>query len=198
MDYIDALAEQGWFVGSDLLAAALIGALAADAEQLAAGAAMQPAAVGRSSGRQQLPQLRGDHTFWIEAAAEAPVRRQLLEALDGLRLRLNRELQLGLSEVECHYACYPPGAGYGRHLDRFRDHQARTVSFTCYLNRDWQPADGGQLRLFLPTGEHDIVPQWGVCTLFLSDRIEHAVLPSRRPRLSIAGWFRRPTAPFQR
>jgi hypothetical protein len=67
-----------------------------------------------------------------------------------------RALQLGLFDFECHFALYPPGAGYRRHLDRFTgrdssaDEGARVLSCVLYLNREWGPEDRGQLRLYRP------------------------------------------------
>src|SRR5690554_1726629 len=76
-----------------------------------------------------------------------------------LRLILNRTLLLGLDNYETHYALYPPGAGYSRHLDRFKDNPLRTVSVVLYLNSQWQPGDGGELRLHLPEGSVDGAPR---------------------------------------
>ena len=36
----------------------------------------------------------------------------------------------------------------------------------------------------------DIEPVAGRLVLFLTERREHAVMPTRRPRLSLTGWFR--------
>ena len=35
-----------------------------------------------------------------------------------------------------------------------------------------------------------VVPRAGTLLLFMSEEIEHEVLPTRRDRASIAGWFR--------
>ena len=55
--------------------------------------------------------------------------------------------------------------------------------------------DGGELRLYLGTGSRgrsfDVLPRGGMLVVFLSDRFPHEVLPARRERLSLAGWFRR-------
>jgi SM-20-related protein len=185
------LRERGMCRPAALLPAALFAALAEDCATLHAAGAMRPAAVGRGNGRLADPSLRGDALFWIEATASAPARQALLMQLDTLRRELNRHLFLGLHEVEAHYAVYPPGSGYRRHRDRFRDDDARVLSFTAYLNADWHDEAGGQLRLYLPDGPLDIAPRLGTCTLFLSAEIEHEVLPATRPRQSIAGWFRR-------
>jgi hypothetical protein len=46
---------------------------------------------------------------------------------------------------------------------------------------------------FLPTeliAALEIWPEGGTLVAFLSDRFEHEVLPARRQRLSLTGWFR--------
>src|SRR5690606_40913567 len=83
------------------------------------------------------------------------------------------------------------GAGYSRHLDRFKDNPLRTVSVVLYLNSQWQPGDGGELRLHLPEGSVDVAPRAGTLAVFMSDSILHEVLPARRQRASLVGWFRR-------
>ena len=98
---------------------------------------------------------------------------------------------LGMESLEAHFACYPPGAGYARHRDRFADDDARVLSLACYLNPDWPDDADGALRLHLPGGARDIAPLPGFVVLFLSDEVEHEVLPATRDRWSIAGWFRR-------
>ncbi len=96
--------------------------------------------------------------------------------------------------MELHYAVYPPGAGYQRHLDRFRDDDRRTLTVILYLNPpDWSEEDGGQL-LFWPNPDgapHVIQPLGGALVTFLSERFWHEVTPARRERISLTGWFRR-------
>ena len=113
------------------------------------------------------------------------------ERIDALRIALNRELMLGLVECESHYAVYPPGTGYTRHLDRLRDSDARVLSAVFYLNQAWRVADGGALRLHMADGSsRDIYPCAGDLLLFLSAQCEHEVLPATRDRMSIACWMR--------
>jgi len=186
----DALTAQGWIVLPAFLSAAEAAAQAADCRALDAAAALTPAATGRESGRRE-GGLRGDRTRWFEPDALSPPQAAYWQAMDALRRGLNERLLLGLESVEAHYAVYPPGAGYARHRDRFRDDDARVLSSVCYLNPDWQANDGSALRLHLGNRLHDIAPQAGTLVLFLSADIEHEVLPATRERLSIAGWFRR-------
>jgi SM-20-related protein len=93
-------------------------------------------------------------------------------------------------DLECHYAIYPPGTHYRRHLDRSPAGAERVVSLVLYLNEDWNPADGGELKLYTEPGVL-IVPSGGTLVLFVSESLEHEVLPTRAVRLSLTGWFRR-------
>ena len=108
---------------------------------------------------------------------------------------MNRELALGLFALEAHLALYPVGARYGCHLDRFQDDDHRVISVSLYLNSDWGAEDGGALRLYLgePESEpyEDVLPTAGTLVCFLSGKFHHEVLPSRRERLSVTGWFTR-------
>ena len=161
----------------------------AEAREHADAAHLHPAATGRADDR-RFAGLRGDSTLWLDDPACGPAARELLAALDGLRGELNRRLLLGLDTVEAHFAHYPPGAGYARHRDRFRSDDARVLSLVVYLNPDWPDEAGGALRLHLPDGPHDVAPRLGTVAIFLSETVEHEVLPARQPRFSVAAWFR--------
>jgi SM-20-related protein len=113
----------------------------------------------------------------------------LLDSLEQLRLRLNREAFLGLFELELHYAAYPPGAGYARHVDQPHGKTRRKISVVLYLNRGWQPDAGGELRIFSGVEHIDVQPLAGRLVCFLTDSREHCVLPAQRERLSLTGWF---------
>jgi SM-20-related protein len=135
-------------------------------------------------------EIRGDRTCWIIPPLLAE-ERALLCDLERLRVDINREGFLGVFDLELHYARYPPGAGYARHVDQLRGRDHRKVSLIVYLNESWTGEDGGELRIFDDIGGHrDIEPAAGRLVCFLTAEREHAVLPSRRDRLSIAGWFR--------
>ena len=105
---------------------------------------------------------------------------------------MNRRLFLGLEDFESHFALYPPGAFYLRHLDRFRDDDRRMVSAVVYLNQGWLPEHGGHLRMYLDGNvDYDVLPIGGCLVVFLSGEIPHEVMPATRDRLSLTGWFRR-------
>ncbi len=187
----DALAAHGWYLLEDLLTAAQTRALTAECLALHAAHAMVPAATGA---QRTTSALRGDLTAWFAREALSAPQQVFVERLDALRAVLNRELLLSLIDSEAHYAVYPPGAGYARHLDRLRGSDARVVSAVFYLNPGWQDGDGGALRLYLANGAHrDIYPRAGHLLLFLSGQFEHEVLPATRQRLSIACWMQQRT-----
>ncbi|KAF1052240.1 MAG: hypothetical protein GAK43_02029 [Stenotrophomonas maltophilia] len=163
----------------------------------AGAGALSAASIGRGEGQQVREGIRGDRIQWLEAG-QAEVCDAFLGAMDALRQALNRSLYLGLEDFECHFALYPPGAFYQKHVDRFRDDDRRTVTAVFYLNEQWQAEDGGALRLYLPDERtFDLPPLAGTLALFLSGDFPHEVLPAHRERLSLTGWFRRRgAAPF--
>jgi SM-20-related protein len=152
-----------------------------DLRRLQACDELAPAAVGRADGRARRDDIRADSTCWLDDPRCGEPARSFLAHLDDARAMLNRTLFLGLRSVEAHYAAYPAGGGYARHRDRFRDRDARVVSWVTYLNA---------LRLWHEDGSTVDLPPLGGSVCFLSE-LEHEVLPARRERLSIAGWMRR-------
>jgi SM-20-related protein len=147
------------------------------------------ARIGRAGSLQRREEIRGDSTCWI-AAPLLPAEQTLLEELERLRLCLNRAA-LGLFELELHYAWYPPGAGYARHVDQPHGRAQRRVSLVLYLNDGWASAAGGELRIFDAADRHrDIEPIAGRLVCFLTPGRAHAVLPTHRDRWSVSGWFR--------
>ena len=189
---VDMIAMQGYAIAAHFLDLATVAALRANALRFERAGLLVPAAVGRGGDRIERVDIRGDRIRWLEETTDDTAELSLRDALDALRLAVNRELQLGLFSFEGHYAIYPAGAGYARHLDRFRDDNARVLSIVVYLNDRWRDEDGGMLRLHVARSRSiDAIPQGGTLVAFLSDRFAHEVLPARRERLSIAGWFRR-------
>ncbi len=164
--------------------------LRADLQQAQAAGALHPASVGRGAARGLHAGIRSDATLWLDDPRCGAPARAFLAHLDALRRDLNRLLYLGLDDCEAHYAAYPPGGGYARHRDRFRDSDARVVTLVSYLNEDWREDEGGHLRLWLEDGTATTLPPAGGSVCFLSE-LEHEVLPAHRERFSIAAWFRR-------
>jgi SM-20-related protein len=190
-----AIADEGFAVEADFLPRATIAALADEARALDAAGEFHGAGIGRGAARLQRSDMRGDRILWLDESSAAPIQQPLWQALNMLRAALNERLLLGLFSLEVHYALYPPGAFYRRHLDQFRGRAFssgdRVISCAIYLNEDWTPAEGGLLRIYDRELARDVLPVAGTLVCFLSDRFEHEVLPATRERLSLTGWFRR-------
>lgn len=188
---IDDLAEQGWSRQRAFLPLSLTAELEQECRARAAAGELAPAAIGRAAGQAIVEGIRGDRILWIENGQSAACDR-FLDAMETLRLELNRQLFLGLEELECHFAFYAPGAFYLRHFDRFRDDDLRTVTVVFYLNPDWQAEQGGALRMYLDEQRRlDVLPEAGTLACFVSGEFAHEVLSASRDRLSLTGWFRR-------
>ncbi|VVO18051.1 hypothetical protein PS726_03979 [Pseudomonas fluorescens] len=188
---VDDLAEHGWSQQNIFLPLDLTRALAGECRKRDAEGELAPAAVGRGPSSEIREGIRGDHIQWIDPG-QAEACDSYLSLMDSLREAINRGLFLGLEDFESHFAMYPPGAFYLKHVDRFRDDDRRMVSAVVYLNDAWLPEHGGQLRMCLDNDRvHDVQPIGGCLVVFLSGEVPHEVLPATRDRLSLTGWFRR-------
>ncbi len=149
------------------------------------------AGIGRGDEYLENEFVRTDEILWINGEAE--VGKNWLDWTAGLQRFLNRRLFLGLFSFESHFAHYSPGDYYKRHYDAFRGEANRVLSVVAYFNTGWTAADGGELVLYKSDVDKDgvkVVPLLGTLVAFLSEEFPHEVLPAKRDRHSIAGWFR--------
>jgi len=153
------------------------------------------AAIGNVFQEQIVKSIRGDYIYWLDEQEDALVERVFFQKINDLVQYLNRTCFLGIREKEFHYAVYPEGTFYKRHLDTFQNDDRRKLSMVCYLNvEDWNPSFGGALALYQPTDEGEetklIYPLQGRMVIFESQVLEHEVLPVFQPRFSITGWLK--------
>ena len=187
----DNLAQHGWSQHNLFLTPALALTLATECVALRHNDHLHSARVGRGDTPTLQTTIRSDQIAWLQAGQSVACDAYLL-LMEQLRMSLNQKLYLGLEEYESHFSFYQPGASYSKHLDRFHDDDARTISVVIYLNQDWQAEHGGAMRLHpqnLPT--QDISPIACRMVVFLSAEMVHEVLPTTRNRMSLTGWFRR-------
>lgn len=191
----DNIANQGYVIVPGFLPDDFIHALRDEALALHEAGRLKRATVGKAENNQLDNKVRGDLIHWLEHTQASPVQREFSTVMETLRESLNRHLFLGLFELENHFAIYPPGAIYNKHLDQFRGNEERQVTCILYLNEGWKAEYGGQLRLYLdgkePEPYIDTVPLGGTLVAFLSGRFWHEVLPASQPRISLTGWFRK-------
>jgi SM-20-related protein len=150
-----------------------------------------PAGIGREHDQMLNRFVRKDTICWITGASAAG--RRWLDWTGALQAYLNSRLFLGLFSFESHFAHYTEGAFYRRHLDAFKGESNRVLSIVAYLNPGWLSSDGGELVIYPEKGARDgirVTPAFGTLAVFLSEDFEHEVLPARRDRYSVAGWFR--------
>ncbi|QSP93702.1 2OG-Fe(II) oxygenase [Marinobacter salinisoli] len=196
----DALAEHGWTTldVSDRLGRPLLHALASEVEALERADALKKAGVGRGADHVQDRSIRRDKIAWLQGITEP--QKALFEHFDAIRAGLNRRLFLGLKRFETHYATFRSGDFYRRHLDSFQGRSSRVVSLVLYLNDNWRPEDGGELRIFNRESEREVcglvLPEMGRVAVFLSEEVPHEVLPANRTRYSLACWFRQDEVPL--
>ncbi|PLK42944.1 2OG-Fe(II) oxygenase [Emticicia sp. TH156] len=145
---------------------------------------------GISKSHEVVKDIRGDEILWLEKSNAVGIETVFLDRLEQFMGYVNYTCFLGLRSYEIHYASYPVGTFYKRHLDKFRNDSGRKLSFICYLNQNWQPDNGGELVLFLPDSDKTVLPLGGRLIVFESDKIEHEVLPANRERRSLTGWLR--------
>lgn len=190
---VDTLCEQGWYVGKNVIDMNICQALHLEILHMAEHDALNEAGIGRGQQHHLRKDIRGDAIHWLDRESEA--QRNYLNAMGELQQSLNQALFLGLFEYEAHFAHYPAGAFYQRHLDSFQGRANRVISTVCYLNPNWPSNGGGEMVIYHPDSPQQevarVLPEAGTFACFLSETVPHEVLPTHRPRASIAGWFRR-------
>lgn len=191
---IDGILTDGYGVADDFLTPSEVTALAGQLRHHQDAGQFREAGIGN----QQVTienTIRGDEILWLNEASATAEETAFLGRIGEFMQYVNQTCYLGLRECEFHYALYPTGTFYKRHLDQFRTDSRRKLSVICYLNPDWQPTDGGQLTLYLPNTNgtertETILPVGGRLVCFESAQLEHEVLPATRERLSLTGWLK--------
>lgn len=136
--------------------------------------------------------IRNDHTLWLNPSApSSDDEEQFFNIINPIQSALKNYFRLPLKRYECHYAVYPPGHYYKVHSDQPETNNQRYFSFVYYLNDNWLPEHGGQIKGYTTEGKtlFEVLPCGGTLVLFQS-HILHEVLPSTRQRLSLTGWMR--------
>ncbi|WP_242203189.1 2OG-Fe(II) oxygenase [Aestuariivivens insulae] len=153
--------------------------------------AFKKAAIGNRLNETLERSIRGDIIFWMDEAKATDDEALFFNKINDFIAYLNKTCFLGILHKEFHYAIYPKGTFYKKHIDTFQNDDRRKLSFVCYLNEEgWEPAYGGELVLYLNEGEKRIYPLPGRVVIFESQVIEHEVKPVNKKRLSITGWLK--------
>jgi SM-20-related protein len=190
---VEGLGAHGYAVATSALDLQLCAALHQEATALPVDPNRIDAGVGRATGHKLEHGIRQSTIKWIDGAT--PGQRLFLDAVEPIRLEINRRLFLGLFDFEAQLAFYAPGGFYARHVDSFTGERNRVVSLVAYLTPDWPIDGGGELdiwsnRSIEGASAATITPEAGTLVVMLSEDIPHQVRIARHPRTSIAGWWR--------
>ncbi len=184
--------KQGWSVQKNFFPLELIQALHKTLSSLHQQGQLQQAGIGRKNNFQVKKTIRSDQINWFDEDKLSESQQAYLFILGDLQAAFNQQLYFGLSDFEVHFALYAPNAYYSRHLDQHRNQDTRVLTVITYLNENWQEDDGGELVLYFSGGEKKrVMPEAGTMVCFLSAEFEHEVLPAKRERASLTGWFRK-------
>lgn len=196
-DELFTLSEHGYFI-RDGWHTALAMQAHGEAMQLMEADDLSEAGVSRAAVARQSERFRGDRITWLDQDTTAPALRALWRHFTTLQDDLSQAFRICLDRFEMQLAIYPaPNRGYVRHVDAFRDQSSRRLTTILYLNPTWDAAWGGQLRMYLPDGTtRDIEPVAGRLLTFLSEELEHEVLPTTQDRVAVTAWYRGPELVF--
>lgn len=190
----EELETQQWALSSSLYTGDFVAEIARECQNRINANKFTQASIGYRSTKTVKTDVRGDFTQWLEETTDSEVERVFMSSLREIMGHINQDFFLNLKSFESHFALYPPGSGYVKHIDNHRGMGARKITFILYLNESWQPGHGGELTMFDPLDPEiqiaQIAPRLGNFVLFRSDIFPHQVEKSFRPRLSVTGWFR--------
>jgi len=147
------------------------------------------AAIVSSEKRQIKSSVRGDFIYWLDKEVDNELE-ELFKTLDELADKLRQYLLISIGDYKCHFALYPPKTRYEKHVDQFKGKNNRLISVLIYLNENWQPDDGGELKIHQTNGNELLIqPIAKRLVMFKSDTVEHEVMTTHTPRKSLSGWL---------
>lgn len=196
---LDQLENKGWAVSKNFMEKEIYDQLKKEIRVLWKENDFDKAGIGRGINYQPHSEIRKDYIHWLNPSELTSPQKHYWEKMEKLQHEINNYFYLNLHELEAHYAAFPIGSFYKKHLDQFKSVGARLISTILYLNEDWKEADGGALRIYSNGSEDflDIYPEENSFVCFRSDLIYHEVLPTNRQRYSLTGWFRRRVNPLE-
>jgi SM-20-related protein len=172
---------------NNFLSVALSGHLVDNINSLYAHDLLLSAGTGNSKLVNHDKLIRSDKIYWLDRAHDNVSENTFFDLMDRFVSHLNSSCYAGITGYEFHYTLYEKGSFYKRHLDNFKQNGTRAFSMIMYLNID---VDGGELRIYQGNKWQDITPNAGKSVFFKSNQLEHEVLITHLPRMSITGWLK--------
>lgn len=134
--------------------------------------------------------VRSDIIYWLDRNHNNIPENAFFDLMDQFVQHLNETCYTGITSYEFHYTLYEKGSFYKKHIDQFRNNESRKYSIIMYLNDSWQEQDGGELCIYQNNEQEKISPENGKIVMFKSSEMEHEVLVTNKPRMSITGWLK--------
>ena len=187
---IDSFLAEKVGIANDFLNTTLSRHLKANLIKLYSDQQLLLAGTGNNALLQHDKLLRSDKIYWLDRRHNDLHENSFFDLMDSFVLFLNSTCYTGITGYEFHYALYEKGSFYKKHLDQFKSNKSRAFSMIMYLNDNWQQEDGGELCIYHADHQQIISPINGKCVFFKSSELEHEVLITQQPRLSITGWLK--------
>lgn len=188
-NWLDQLASNNYLVIDDFITDQLYEKIQSYFKTCLEDSEFSKAAIGSSEDRQIESTIRGDFIYWLDQQEDSEVS-ELFGLFDEVVGQLKQQLFLSLSDYEFHFALYPPKTRYEKHVDQFHGRNNRVISMLIYLNEDWKPGDGGELKIYESDGKEVLVePLAKRLVMFKSDTVEHEVMLTQKHRKSLTGWL---------
>ena len=189
---LNDLEQQGYSIQEDFFTTNLTNELKETLLSLSEQDLLKQAGIGRKNDFHIEQSIRSDVISWFDEKILSPSQAEFLRITEQLQSAINEHFYFGLFEFEVHFALYAANAFYKRHLDQHKNQDTRVVTLISYLNENWEDDDGGELKIYLKNNKSLLVkPKAGTLVCFMSAEFEHEVLPAKRERASLTGWFRK-------
>jgi SM-20-related protein len=156
-----------------------------------AGSRLRAAGTGNDISVVHNKNFRSDMIYWLDRKHSNPYEIAFFTLMDQFVNYLNSTCYTGITGYEFHYTLYEKDSFYHKHLDQFRNNDSRQFSMVVYLNPDWEQGDGGELCIHHADHLQMISPVNRKTVFFKSSELEHEVLLTHLPRMSITGWLRK-------
>ncbi|KTC78509.1 2OG-Fe(II) oxygenase [Legionella cherrii] len=188
---IQNLCTQGFYIIDGFLEPNQCRSLRVVAQELYEQGQFRGAKIGRRLDSHHNEIIRSDEIFWLDEYESHPTIQIFLKQMQYLAQILNQSLFLGLHEFETHFAAYQPGTFYKKHVDQFATQKTRKISCVYYLNHNWEPEFGGELKLYNTEDQllKKVLPSENRFICFNSE-LPHEVCVTHQPRYSITGWMK--------
>ena len=187
---IDSFIKDKVGIAENFLSVQLASQLKGNLLRLFAEKQLQNAGTGNETLVSHDKKVRGDMIYWLDRKHNDVSENAFFDLMDEFVNYLNTSCYTGITGYEFHYALYPIGSFYKKHIDQFSNNKSRRFSMISYLNLDWRKADGGELCVHQNGEQQNISPTSGKSVFFKSSELEHEVLLSNKARMSITGWFK--------